>query len=161
MRAHVILIACVVCAGGVAWASEGTAVYPGREWAVKPAGEVGLTSQGLNAFSDYTRGFGCVVRHGYLVYAWGDPSRRMDVASAAKPVYAHFLLKAVEDERITYSAGLPPCHQVGIQGGISRCGSEAALVHLSGNTYAYPSGLPPCPQGGIKGGYQGVAAKLL
>jgi CubicO group peptidase (beta-lactamase class C family) len=40
------------------------------------------------------------VRHGYLVYTWGDASRRGDVASAAKPVYAHFLFKAIEDGHI-------------------------------------------------------------
>jgi CubicO group peptidase (beta-lactamase class C family) len=40
------------------------------------------------------------VRHGRLVYAWGDVTKRGDVASAAKPVYAHFLLKAVEEKRI-------------------------------------------------------------
>jgi len=41
-----------------------------------------------------------VVRHGYMVYTWGDVSRRADVASACKPVYTHFLLKALEDEKI-------------------------------------------------------------
>jgi CubicO group peptidase (beta-lactamase class C family) len=62
--------------------------------------DVGLAAGRLKAFSDYAGGFGCVVRHGYMVYTWGDPSRRMDVASAAKPVYAHFLFKAVEDGRV-------------------------------------------------------------
>ncbi|MHC4230870.1 MAG: serine hydrolase domain-containing protein, partial [Planctomycetota bacterium] len=51
--------------------------------------------------SDYAGGFGCVVRHGYMVYTWGDASRRKDVASAAKPLYSHFLFKAVEDDRIS------------------------------------------------------------
>ena len=75
-------------------------VYPDREWAVREPGEVGLSAERLKAFSEYSRGFGCVVRGGYLLYTWGDASRRMDVASAAKPVYAHFLFKAVEDGRI-------------------------------------------------------------
>jgi len=76
------------------------AVYPGREWAAKQPAEVDLSAEKLKAFSDYVGGFGCVVRHGYMVYTWGDASRRMDVASAAKPVYAHFLFKAVENKRI-------------------------------------------------------------
>ena len=76
------------------------AVYPGREWAAKQPAEIGLSAEKLRAFSDYVGGFGCVVRHGYMIYAWGDASQRMDVASAAKPVYAHLLFKAVEDKRI-------------------------------------------------------------
>jgi hypothetical protein len=35
-----------------------------------------------------------------MVYTWGDVSKRADVASAAKPVYAHFLLKALEIGKI-------------------------------------------------------------
>jgi CubicO group peptidase (beta-lactamase class C family) len=66
----------------------------------KSPAEAGLSEDRLQAFSDYVGGFGCVVRQGYLVYSWGDASRRIDVASAAKPVYAHFLFKAVEDGRI-------------------------------------------------------------
>lgn len=37
---------------------------------------------------------------GIMVYTWGDVSRRKDVASAVKPLYTHFLLKAVEDGKI-------------------------------------------------------------
>jgi CubicO group peptidase (beta-lactamase class C family) len=35
-----------------------------------------------------------------MVYTWGDPGQRADVASASKPVNAHFLFKAVEEGRI-------------------------------------------------------------
>jgi CubicO group peptidase (beta-lactamase class C family) len=76
-------------------------VFPGREWAARSPAEVGLSAEKLKAFSDFAGGFGCVIRHGYMVYSWGDPARRMDVASAAKPVYAHFLFKAVEDGRVS------------------------------------------------------------
>lgn len=86
----------VLCISGVA----SGAVYPGTEWATKAPGDVGLNAERLRAFSEYAGGFGCVVRHGCMVYAWGDPSRRMDVASAAKPLYTHFLLKAVAEGRI-------------------------------------------------------------
>lgn len=82
----------VLCVSGVA----AGAVYPQREWATKAPGDVGLDADRLKVLSDYTGGFGCVVRHGYMVYTWGDASRRMDVASAAKPLYTHFLLRAVE-----------------------------------------------------------------
>jgi CubicO group peptidase (beta-lactamase class C family) len=84
----------------MAGAAAVEAVYPGKEWSTKQPEQVGLNAAKLKAFSDYAGGFGCVVRHGHLAYTWGDASRRMDVASAAKPVYAHFLLKALEGGRI-------------------------------------------------------------
>jgi len=59
-----------------------------------------MDSARLRAFSRFVAGRGCVVRHGYMVYAWGDAGRRGDVASAAKPWYSHFLFKAIEDGKI-------------------------------------------------------------
>jgi CubicO group peptidase (beta-lactamase class C family) len=76
-------------------------VYPGKEWDIVAPDQVGLDAQKLKELSDYAGGFGCVVRHGYMVYTWGDASKRKDVASAAKPLYAHFLFKAVEDGKIS------------------------------------------------------------
>jgi hypothetical protein len=75
-------------------------VYPGATWSSKRPSEVGLNADKLKAFSKFVGGRGCVVRHGYLVYAWGDVARRADVASAAKPFYGHFLWKAIEDGKI-------------------------------------------------------------
>jgi len=85
----------------MAGAVETESVYPGREWATKLPIEVGLDAGKLKGFSDFTGGFGCVIRRGYLVYSWGDISRRMDVASAAKPIYTHFLFKAIEQNKIS------------------------------------------------------------
>jgi len=76
-------------------------VYPGTEWATKKPEQVNLDAEKLKELADYAGGFGCVVRDGYLVYSWGNASKRKDVASAAKPLYAHFLFKAVEDGRIS------------------------------------------------------------
>jgi len=81
-------------------ADEIKPVYPEKEWAVKTPDEVGLDAAKLKAFSDYAGGFGCVVRYGYMAYTWGDASKRKDVASAVKPVYTHFLLKAVEERKL-------------------------------------------------------------
>jgi CubicO group peptidase (beta-lactamase class C family) len=75
-------------------------VYPGKQWASKQPAEVGIDGEKLEALSRRVGGRGCVVRHGYLVFGWGDLGRRADVASAAKPWYAHFLLKAIEDGKI-------------------------------------------------------------
>jgi CubicO group peptidase (beta-lactamase class C family) len=75
-------------------------VYPGKEWEIKKPVDVGLDARKLKALSDYTGGFGCVVRNGCMVYTWGDASRRIDVASAVKPLYTHFLLTAVEQGKL-------------------------------------------------------------
>jgi hypothetical protein len=91
---------CVCITSGEALAGEIAQEYPGAEWATKEPDQVGLDVEKLKELSDYTGGFGCVVRHGYMVYTWGDAGRRKDVASAAKPIYAHFLFKAIEDGRI-------------------------------------------------------------
>lgn len=75
-------------------------VFPGTTWQFKTPAEVGMDVKRLDAFRDYVGGRGCVVRHGYMVYTWGDQTRRQDVASACKPVIAHFLFKAVEDGKL-------------------------------------------------------------
>jgi CubicO group peptidase (beta-lactamase class C family) len=43
---------------------------------------------------------GCVVRNGYLVYTWGDAAKRVDIASACKPWYTHFLFQAIEGGKL-------------------------------------------------------------
>lgn len=42
-----------------------------------------------------------MVRNGSQVFAWGDVARRGDIASAAKPLYSHFLLLAVERGKLS------------------------------------------------------------
>ncbi|MHB9006586.1 MAG: nucleoside hydrolase-like domain-containing protein [Limisphaerales bacterium] len=69
-------------------------------WPEADAADVGLDAARLRAFSEFVGGRGCVARHGRLVFSWGDTRKAGDVASAAKPVFSHFLFKAVEDGRI-------------------------------------------------------------
>jgi CubicO group peptidase (beta-lactamase class C family) len=75
-------------------------VYPEATWAARAPESVGLERAALDALARFAGGRGCVVRHGYQVYTWGDHTARGDVASAAKPWYAHFLFKAVADGRL-------------------------------------------------------------
>jgi CubicO group peptidase (beta-lactamase class C family) len=75
-------------------------VYPGKTWERRPPAAVGLDDAKLEAFAAAARGRGCVVRAGYLVFTWGDHTRRGDVASACKPWFTHFLLKALEARTI-------------------------------------------------------------
>jgi CubicO group peptidase (beta-lactamase class C family) len=75
-------------------------VFPGATWQTRSPEAVGLSRAGLDAMRDVIGGRGCVVRHGYMVYGWGDQSQRADVASACKPWFSHFLFKALEDGKI-------------------------------------------------------------
>jgi len=84
----------------VAAAMAAEPVYPGKTWATLTPAAAGVDAAKLGAFSALVGGRGCVVRHGYLVYAWGNAAKRGDVASAVKPWYTHFLLKALEDGKI-------------------------------------------------------------
>jgi CubicO group peptidase (beta-lactamase class C family) len=96
----------VVWLGGIclgipdAGAAEVGPVYPGKSWEARKPEQMGLDAWKLKALSDYSGGFGCVVRGGYMVYTWGDASKSNDVASAVKPFYTHFLLKAVEQGKL-------------------------------------------------------------
>ncbi len=73
-------------------------VCPGKTWEKKTPADLGMDAEKLLAFSNYVGGRGCVTRHGYMVYTWGDHKRRGDVASACKPWFSHFLFRAVEEE---------------------------------------------------------------
>jgi CubicO group peptidase (beta-lactamase class C family) len=86
--------------GPTGGATAGEAAFPGATWGSQSPADVGLDARSLQAFSDFARGRGCVVRHGFLAYSWGDPAKRGDVASACKPFFSHFLFKALEDGKI-------------------------------------------------------------
>ncbi len=75
-------------------------VFPAATWETRPPESVGLSAAKLDAFRDFVGGRGCVVRHGYMVYAWGDQALRGNVYSACKPWFSHFLFKAVEEGKI-------------------------------------------------------------
>jgi CubicO group peptidase (beta-lactamase class C family) len=89
-------------------------VYPKKNWSVHKPEELGLDSARLRALAAYVGGHGCVVRHGGLAFTWGDVTRRIDIASAAKPWYIHFLLlllergtiKSLDDPVVHFEPGL-------------------------------------------------------
>ncbi|MBD3177293.1 MAG: DUF4038 domain-containing protein [Armatimonadia bacterium] len=72
-------------------------VFTADEWQAAEPPAVGMDQAALDRVAEYVGGRGCVVRHGYMVHSWGDVSSRGDVASAAKPVYAHFIIHAAEE----------------------------------------------------------------
>lgn len=97
------IIAVMLASAPVVWPVLSYAAqtcYPGETWASRRPAQVGLSARALRGFEKYVGGRGCVVRYGYMVHTWGDWTRRGDVASAAKPWYAHFLFLAVEKGKI-------------------------------------------------------------
>ena len=76
--------------------SFGETMFPDAHWTEATPDSVGLDQRKLDAVRDFMGGRGCVVRHGKLVYSWGDIGKRGDVASALKPVVSFLLFKAVE-----------------------------------------------------------------
>jgi imidazolonepropionase-like amidohydrolase/CubicO group peptidase (beta-lactamase class C family) len=75
-------------------------VYPGKTWASLRPEEAGLSSNKLAEFSALVGGRGCVVRHGAMVFAWGDQARSSDIASAFKPLLSTLMFMAVQEGRI-------------------------------------------------------------
>ncbi len=80
------------------------ALFPDNRWLEDAPAAVGLDADKLKPIPDHAGadrgGRGCIIRHGRLVFSWGDIARRGDVASACKPWYTHLLFKAVEEERL-------------------------------------------------------------
>ena len=75
-------------------------VYPAADWEKRTPEEVGLSTEKLKALADLAGGRGCVVRHGYLVFTWGDVAKSGDIASAVKPVISTLLFLAIQDGKI-------------------------------------------------------------
>ncbi|MFO0845641.1 MAG: serine hydrolase [Gemmataceae bacterium] len=113
---------------------------------MKKPEEAGLDPAVLTQFSRAVGGRGCVVRHGYLVHSWGDAAKPGDVASAAKPVYAHFLWKAREENKIAglddpvvkYAPALGT-----LNGGLAFKDREITWRHLATQTSCYGVSEPP------------------
>lgn len=93
---HLAILASLLIAGS----SSTFETFPAEHWPVVAPGEAGLDAAALDRLREYMQGRGCIVRHGALVYTWGDYEERGDVASAAKPWYSFFLFKAIEDRRL-------------------------------------------------------------
>ncbi|HEU0038264.1 MAG TPA: serine hydrolase, partial [Verrucomicrobiae bacterium] len=81
-------------------------VFPGAKWETREPEQVGLSGAKLDALRELVGGRGCVVRHGYMVYSWGDQTKSSDVASAFKPVLSTLLLMAVQERRLKSVDGL-------------------------------------------------------
>jgi hypothetical protein len=90
----------VALLGHSAGGEEQPYVFPAATWEEIAPETLELDDQKLTELSEFAGGNGCVVRHGYLAFTWGDAAQRTDIASCCKPWYAHFLFKAIEDGRL-------------------------------------------------------------
>jgi len=97
MRRNLVLL---LCALWIQSASSQESVFPGAHWEQRTPEQVGLSSEKLDALNKLVGGRGCVVRHGYMVFSWGDQTKSYDVASAMKPVISTLLFVAIQDGRL-------------------------------------------------------------
>jgi CubicO group peptidase (beta-lactamase class C family) len=86
--------------GKTARAAVNGPVYPSTDWEKCIPERVGLAADKLKALAKLVGGRGCVVRHGYLVFTWGDIAQSGDIASAVKPIISTLLLRAVQQQKI-------------------------------------------------------------
>ena len=80
--------------------ASSNSVYPSVNWEAREPKQVGLSHGKLEALKELVEGRGCVVRHGYMVFTWGDQTKSYDVASAMKPVISTLLFIAVQEGRL-------------------------------------------------------------
>jgi len=59
-----------------------------------------LSRDKLIALAELVGGRGCVVRHGYMAFTWGDQQKSSDVASAFKPLLSTLLFIAVQEGKL-------------------------------------------------------------
>lgn len=71
-------------------------VFPGKHWEHLAPELAGFDIDGLADFAQHVGGSGCVVRYGRMIHGWGHYGHLLDVASAAKPVYAHLVYRSID-----------------------------------------------------------------
>jgi CubicO group peptidase (beta-lactamase class C family) len=112
-------------------------IYPGDDWEKRTPAETGLSAVKLQALAELVGGRGCVVRHGYLVYTWGNPARSGDIASAVKPIISTLLLLAVQQGKTPSVDARVADLEPGLRA-LNR-GKDAAITwrHLASQTSGY------------------------
>jgi CubicO group peptidase (beta-lactamase class C family) len=140
MKRFLVLLLCILCVSGVN--GEGN-VFPGATWETREPAEVGLARDKLDALRELVGGRGCVVRHGCMVYSWGDQTKSSDVASAFKPVLSTLLLMAVQESRL--KSVDDPVAEFEPRLKTLNNGKDAAITwrHLASQTSGYGLAEPP------------------
>jgi len=79
-------------------------VWPDADWPEKTPSEVGLDGSKLEAARDVASaggGSGCIVRHGFRVFCWGDQHRLYDLKSTTKSIGSLALGLALGDGKVS------------------------------------------------------------
>src|SRR5262249_12704712 len=79
---------------------DGRKSFPDVTWEERKPAAAGMDKTKLDALKNLVGGRGCVVRHGAMVYTWGDVAKSDDLASAAKPVISTLLFFAVQEGKL-------------------------------------------------------------
>ena len=100
--------------------AAGAWVYPAGEWERSAPEAQGLSRSTVKDAANYAQsyggGAGCVVRHGYIVAEWGDPSYRADIKSATKGSFGVTLLGVAIDSGLVSAADAATAHYPGLGG---------------------------------------------
>ena len=84
---------------------EPSVVFPGRGWQTRAPAELGLDGSALDRFvagiGSSRRDAGVIVKDGFVVKTWGNPSARIDWDSAGKAVLSTMLLFALQEGRMS------------------------------------------------------------
>jgi hypothetical protein len=75
-------------------------VFPGETWQTATPAQVGLDQAALDRLAQRIGGQGVVIRDGYLVKTWGDPTAHGEWASASKPLFSTLLFFAIQEGRV-------------------------------------------------------------
>ncbi|HEY0456068.1 MAG TPA: serine hydrolase [Verrucomicrobiae bacterium] len=84
----------------MSFSSRGASVFPEKHWTVIDPNRAGLVTDKLELFQKFVGGRGCIIRHGNLVFTWGDQTKSSDVASAFKPLLTTLLFIAIHEDKI-------------------------------------------------------------
>jgi len=103
-RALLLLVAALPLSAQTSW--------PGEAWEIVHPSEVGLDEAKLAEARDYAlkgEGSGFVVRHGKLVYSWGDPKQTYDLKSSTKSIGATAFALAISDGKLNLDQKAVDC----------------------------------------------------
>ena len=113
------------------------AVFPGEVWDTMTPEEAGLDTTVLDRLAEHVGGRGCIVRHGRMVYTWGDQERSSDIASACKPIYSTLLFFAVQEGLLSSPDDFVSIHEPRLLGLDPEKDGKITWTHLASQTSGY------------------------
>ena len=75
-------------------------VFPGKDWKKQPAEALCRNAEALERFTEAVGGSGVIIKNGYLIKTWGNPTERTNWASAGKPVLSTLMFFAAQEGRL-------------------------------------------------------------